>query len=100
MKNADKLRKFLLGNGCKLTYDGIFKDEKFYFVIKGEREGGSGNYSPAELAFGKDSIGSAALKEFAAIELAKSEVHLAGCANVIRREEIIREIELFKEVLK
>lgn len=100
MKNADKLRGFLLDNGCKLTYDGIFKDEKFYFVIKGERGGGSLKYTPAQLAFGKDSIGGAVLKEYAAIELSKSEAHLAGCANAVRREEILKEIELFKEVLK
>lgn len=99
MKNADKLRKFLLDNGCKLTYDGIFKDEKFYFVIKGERGGGE-NYTAAQLAFGRDSIGCEALREYAAAELTKSEAHLAGCANAVRREEILREIGLLKEVLK
>ena len=99
MKNADKLRKFLLDSGCKLTYDGIFRDEKFYFVIKGERIGGNENYTPLCLAFGRDSIGGAVLKEFAAIELSKSEAHLAGCANATRREEILREIKLLKEVL-
>ena len=51
MKNADKLRKFLLDNGCKLTYDGIFKDEKFYFVIKGERSGGWEKYTPAPVSY-------------------------------------------------
>ncbi len=100
MKNADKLRKFLLGKGCKLTYDGIFRDEKFYFVIKGERGGGDKNYSPAELAFGKDSLGSAALKEFAEAELKKSETHLAGCKNEARRKEKIKEIGLLREVLQ
>lgn len=100
MKNADKLRGYLLDRGCKLTYDGIFKDEKFYFVIKGERSGGGEKYTATQLAFGKDSIGSAALKEYAAIELMKSEAHLSGCANALRRGEILREIELFREVLK
>lgn len=100
MKNADKLRKFLLERGCKLVYDGIFKDEKFYFVIKGERDGGNEEYTPAELAFGRDSIGSDALKEYAAIELKKSEAHLAGCANAVRREEILKEIGFYKEVLQ
>ncbi|MDE7084862.1 MAG: class I SAM-dependent methyltransferase, partial [Clostridia bacterium] len=32
MKNAPKLRKFLLDSGCKITYDGVFKCEKYYFV--------------------------------------------------------------------
>lgn len=100
MKNADKLRKFLLVRGCKLIYDGIFKDGRFYFVIKGERSGGNNEYSPAAFAFGRDSLGSAALKEYAAAELKKSEAHLSGCANAVRREEILKEIELFKEVLQ
>lgn len=100
MKNADKLRKFLLAKGCKLTYDGIFRDEKFYFVIKGEKSGGDGKYTAMQLAFGKDGIGSAALREYAEIELTKSEAHLAGCSNAVRREEILKEIGLFREVLK
>lgn len=100
MKNADKLRKFLLDSGCKLTYDGIFKDGKFYFVIKGERDGGGENYTPAELAFGKDSLHTEDLKEYAAIELKKSEAYLSGCSNSARREDILREIGLYKEVLQ
>lgn len=100
MKNADKVRRFLLEKGCKITYDGIFKDEKFYFVIKGENSGGSGEYTPAQLAFGRDGIGSAALREYAEIELRKSEAHLKTCADPQRREEILREIQLLKEATR
>lgn len=99
MKNADKVRKFLLESGCKITYDGIFKDGKFYFVIKGERCGGTEKYTPAYLAFGKDSLHTETLKEFAAAELKKSEAHLARCADPTRRREIEEQIKLLKEAL-
>ncbi|MDE6557986.1 MAG: class I SAM-dependent methyltransferase, partial [Clostridia bacterium] len=32
MKNAPKLRKFLLDNGCKITADDSFKDDTYYFI--------------------------------------------------------------------
>ncbi len=99
MKNADKLRKFLLGNGCKLIYDGIFKDEKFYFVIKGERSGGRQDYSPVQLAFGRDSIGSQTLKEYAQAELEKDRARLEKCVDGIQRERITDRIKLLTEVL-
>lgn len=99
MKNADKVRKFLLESGCKITYDGIFRDEKFYFVIKGERSGGTEKYTPAGLAFGKDSLHTETLKEFAAAELKKSEAHLARCERAARRKEIEEQIKLLKEAL-
>lgn len=99
MKNADKVRKFLLDSGCKIIYDGIFKDEKFYFVIKGERSGGGKNYTPAELYFGKDSLHTQTLKEFAAVQLEKSYSHLLSCGNSAKRREIEEEIKLLKEAL-
>lgn len=100
MKNVGKVRAFLLESGCKITYDGIFKDENFYFVIKGESVGGSADYTPAALAFGRDSLGTPVLKEYAAAELKKSEAHLQTCKNAVRRSEILSEIGLLKEVLQ
>lgn len=100
MKNADKLRKFLIDRGCKITYDGIFRDEKFYFVIKGERSGGNAGYSPAELAFGKDSIGGGVLKEYARSELEKYNDRLKKCVDENQREKILDTIKLLTEVLQ
>ncbi|MCM1438955.1 MAG: class I SAM-dependent methyltransferase [Roseburia sp.] len=99
MKNAPKLRKFLIGRGCKITYDGIFKDGKFYFVIKGERFGGSYNYSPAELEFGRDSIKSPAFNEYAAAEREKDIIRLSKCVDGAQREKILKRLALFNEVL-
>ena len=99
MKNADKLRKFLLDKGCKLTYDGIFRDDKFYFVIKGERSGGGEDYSPAQLAFGRDGIGGEVLKEYAQAELEKDRARLVKCVDGVQRERISDRIKLLTEVL-
>lgn len=100
MKNAPKLRRFLLTHGCKITYDGVFKDGKYYFVIKGERSGGSVGYTPAELAFGRDSLGGEVLKEYAGSELKKNAARLEKCVDKLQREKILKEIELLTEVLK
>lgn len=56
MKNSEKLRAFLLRNGCRITADYTFEDGgKFYDLIAGEREGGD-VYSDWELAFGRDNL--------------------------------------------
>lgn len=100
MKNADKVRKFLLSRGCKIVYDGIFKDGKYYFVIKGERYGGGEIYSDVQLAFGRDSIGGSILKEFADNEIKKCKTYFAACADAVRRAELSTQIKLLAEVLK
>ncbi len=99
MKNAPKLRKFLLDNGCKITYDGVFKAQKFYFVIKGERAGKSADYSPAGLEFGRDSIGGDVLKEYAQAELEKNRTRLEKCVDGVQRGKISEKIKLLTEVL-
>lgn len=99
MKNADKLRKFLLDGGCKITYDGVFKDEKFYFVIKGERNGGSAEYTPAALEFGRDSKDCGVFKEYAQAELEKNRARLEKCVDGVQRDKISDRIRLLTEVL-
>ncbi|MGN0806198.1 MAG: class I SAM-dependent methyltransferase [Candidatus Coproplasma sp.] len=71
MKNAEELRRFLIGSGCKITADDIFFDGKYYFIIKGERSGGTKEYSAQELAFGKDSLKNPVFKDFAGEEIKK-----------------------------
>ncbi|MDE7084803.1 MAG: hypothetical protein K2O81_06120, partial [Clostridia bacterium] len=92
-------RKFLLDSGCKITYDGVFKCEKYYFVIKGERFGGSGGYSQAGLEFGRDSLGGETLKEYALAELEKNRERLENCVDGVQREKILERIKLLTEVL-
>lgn len=100
MKNAPKLRSFLLARGCKITADDIFRDDKFYLIIKGEREGGSAAYSKSQLFFGRDSINNPVLKEYAREELTKRERHFSSCTDELARKKIAEEISLLTEVLK
>lgn len=71
MKNSEELRSFLIANGCKITADDIFIDGKYYFIIKGERLGGTKEYSKEELAFGRDSLNNPVFKQFAQKEIGK-----------------------------
>lgn len=71
MKNSEELRSFLIANGCKITADDIFLDGKYYFIIKGERFGGTKEYSKEELVFGRDSLNNPVFKQFAQKEIDK-----------------------------
>ncbi|MGN1373061.1 MAG: tRNA (adenine(22)-N(1))-methyltransferase [Candidatus Coproplasma sp.] len=71
MKNSEELRRFLISKGCKLTADDIFFDGNYYFIIKGERTGGTEGYSEEEFAFGRDSLKNPVFKEFAQKEVEK-----------------------------
>lgn len=55
MKNAEKVRSYLVSNGCRITADYTFEDGKFYELIVGEREGGTG-YTDWEITFGRDNL--------------------------------------------
>ncbi len=99
MKNADKLRKFLIESGCKITVDDIFKEEEYYIIGKGEWSGGSGDYTYNELCFGKDSLKNPLLKEYAAAELIKREGYLKSCKGA-SRQKILNEINLLTEAIK
>lgn len=100
MKNAPKLREFLLARGCKITADDIFRNDKFYFVIKGERGGGTSAYSQSQLFFGRDSLNNPVLKEYAQAELEKRQRHLLSCTDGLARKKILEDINLLTEVLK
>jgi tRNA (adenine22-N1)-methyltransferase len=78
MKNPARLRRFLLDNGCKITYDDIFWDGKFYFIIKGENCGGTLPYTQAELEFGRNSLTNPVLVNFLDEEIAKNYNYLSA----------------------
>lgn len=60
MRDAAAVRKILTVRGAKIERDFTFYDGKFYDVIVGERNGGTGNYTEnyteAEFLFGRDNI--------------------------------------------
>lgn len=55
MKNADKVRAYLLEQDAKIIKDFTFCDGKFYDCIFGEGRGGD-RYSEFEIRFGRDNL--------------------------------------------
>ena len=78
----------------------MFIRERYYFIIKGERDGGNPAYTEKELCFGRDALNNPVLKEYAAAEIKKRESYLNDCPNGESREKILREIYLLTEALK
>ena len=55
MKNAEKVRAYLLSNGYRILSDYTFEDGKFYdFIVAARGEGDA--YTKRELAFGRDNL--------------------------------------------
>ena len=100
MKNAEKLRAYLIERGCKITLDDIFKDGKFYFVIKGERGGGTAPYSETELQLGRDALKNPLIKDYAREELLKKERYLTQCGESYQREKILEQIKILTEIMQ
>ncbi|MDE7296008.1 MAG: class I SAM-dependent methyltransferase, partial [Clostridia bacterium] len=55
MKNAEKLRRYLVEKGAKILTDITFCAGKYYHLIAGEGQGGD-SYTPLEYAFGRDNL--------------------------------------------
>lgn len=98
MKNAPSLRRFLLDSGCAITADDIFGDGKFYFVIKGERGGGT-VYGERELALGRDSLKNPLLKEYLRAEIAKKESYIQNCSSENDIRKLAGEAEFMRSIL-
>ena len=104
MKNAAELRAFLLGKGCRLQYDGLFTETrantvKHYFVIKGFREGGGAPYTSAQLAWGRDSLGTPELKSLLEGELEKLGTYMRGGLSASSRMDVARRMDFIQGVL-
>ena len=98
MRNADILREYLLHSGCAIDEDNIFKDGKFYFIIKGRALGGTKPYSSAELAFGRDSLKNTLLKDFLAEEIQKTQAYLSSDMNDKNRSQLQDRLAFLKGV--
>ena len=103
MKNAEKVRAFLLESGCVLTVDDIFFDGNYYFVIKGEKDGGNSDgaqdYSQAEITFGRDSLKNPLFKQFAIEELKKKKSYIRNCVEGSDCEKIKKYISVLEGVV-
>ena len=56
MKNAEKLREYLINGGYRLVRDYTFRDWKFYHVIVAEKSEENDVYTADELIFGRDNL--------------------------------------------
>lgn len=92
MKNADRLRSFLLGRGCRITADFTFEDGKFYDLITGEGTG-SDRYSPWEIEFGRDNLlsPSPAFARKIALERKKAKALMLGSSLSPKSRERVTE---------
>lgn len=99
MKNAPLLRRFLLDNGCKIIRDDIFKDGKYYFIIKGENSGGD-SYTPMELEFGRDCFKNPVFADFLEEEAVKFCGYLTLADTAEAAESLNKKINLYRSALK
>lgn len=100
MKNAQILRAFLLEHGCSLSVDDIFKDGKYYFIIKGSVGGEEQNYSKAQLSFGRQSLKNPIFKEYLTEEIAKIEGYLNSTMSDINRRYLYEKVNYYKGICK
>lgn len=98
MKSAPELRKFLIERGCAITADDIFFDGKYYFIIKGERTGGTSPYSEKELTFGRGSLKNPLVKGYAAAEAEKRRAYLGREMKDENRAKLLVQYRMYMEV--
>ena len=100
MKNAPRLRSYLIGIGAHISRDEVFDDGgKFYFVLCGKRSGERTEYSKAELMFGKQ-LQSPILKKYLEEELEKRRAWLLGAKGSPSEKDMQDEINFMEGVLK
>lgn len=98
MKNAPKLREYLISVGAHIDKDDVFEcDGKFYFVITGFRTGEKNEYTPEQIKFGKGDIGGA-LGRYLAAEAAKKRAYLNGQLRPSDIEKISGELKIIESV--
>lgn len=101
MKNAERLRSFLLEAGCELTLDDLFfADGKYYFIVKGRRTGLPRPYTEEEIRFGKDSLKNKLLCEMLEAELQKKRKYLSAEMSEESRRQLSAEINYTKGIIK
>lgn len=102
MKNAEKVREYLIGREAKIERDyTFFADGYYYDVLVGKNSGGS-LYSIREIEFGKENLllrGDAFLAKLRA-ECAKIEGYLGrGDMSERNREKLKAKLALYEEIL-
>ncbi len=100
MKNAEKLRRYLVGRGAKILTDITFFAGKYYHLVAGEGQGGD-KYSPLEFLFGRDNLKRPS-EDFAGYlkaEIEKMKSYSCEKMNAEARAEHERRLAQYLEVL-
>ena len=99
MKNIRAVREYLLSNGAHITTDEPFEScGKFYFVIKGKRDGVPTEYNGKQLEFGLNLTGEAT-KKYIQSELTKKRAYLERDLKEDTRRKIEEEIRFMEGVI-
>ena len=104
MKNAEKVRAFLVARGARIGTDITFRDGKFYDLIAGEGEGGT-QYSAFDLRYGRDNLLSPSRDFLQKIEkdAATLRAALLAGAEGVRREKLrarLHELEAIADAIE
>lgn len=101
MKNTPKLRRKLFESGYGIVRDFVFKDGKYYNLIRATRGAKVQPYSETEYEFGRDNLleESADFNEYIALELKKCEKYAKGVVSLCDLAYFNNRITLLKEVL-
>lgn len=100
MKNAEKVRRYLVERGAKILTDITFFAGKYYHLIAGEGRGGD-TYSPLEFAFGRDNLKNptADFAGYLQAEIQKLNSYSREKMNAEARAEHERRLAQYLEVL-
>lgn len=99
MRNLREVREFLLQNGASITADKPFESGgKYYYVIKGTKDGNFRNYSNAEMEFGQ-SLESAETVAYMRGELEKKRLYLERNLSAAARADIEKQVKFIEGVL-
>ncbi|MDE6585892.1 MAG: class I SAM-dependent methyltransferase [Clostridia bacterium] len=100
MKNCRAVREYLLSSGAEITADEVFESGgKFYFVLKGTREGNKTAYTDCQLDYGLNTDG-ADCQKFLKAELEKKLGYLQRELGGKARAEIELQVEKIRRLLK
>jgi tRNA (adenine22-N1)-methyltransferase len=99
MKNVSGVREYLINNGCTITADDIFYDDKkYYFVICGTRDKGFEKYTKAQLLYGKDSLKNKVFLDYLDVEIAKKQSYLNRQMTNEHRQELEKDLKFMMGV--
>lgn len=101
MKNAEKIRFFLIINGYKILRDYTFKDWKYYHVIVAEKSDEKDVYTKSELMFGRDNLKEKS-EDFLDFIKDKTEVFREAANNACypEKEKLEQKVAELEEILK